>query len=198
MTIIASALLGYALAAAPAFAPFQPLAQGMRWNYTCNDGISATRSISTGAVQNVSGFVNMLTVNIPGQASVQYGELELNDSQGTKIGGFVFSPTYPSVPIDPPQLELPLNPVIGQSVSFPDGSGGTVTVTYQGLSTVTVPAGIYTSAVFRETDSGSGGAVPFPKTTYMVRGIGEIASQTASLPAQNLPATTCQLVSYSQ
>lgn len=179
----------------PQFAPYQPLVAGMRWNYVCDGGITATRTIATGSIQALSGFLNTITLNIIGQPALQYGELQTNDSQGTRIGGFTFPPTYPGIPIDPPQVELPINPVIGQSVQFPDGAGGVVTVTYQGVATLTVPAGTYTAGVFKEVDSNAQPPIPFPRIEYMVRGFGEVASQIAAFPSQNLPATTCQLQS---
>jgi hypothetical protein len=195
MTLLAVLLAG-ALAQAN-LQPYQPLVAGARWIYSCSGGISANRTISNGSINGVSGFVNMLSLTIPGQPSVQFGELQMNDSQGTKTGGWVFAPTYPSVQINPPQLELPVNPVIGQSFSLPDGYGGTITVTYAGLTTVTAYAQVFTGvAVFKETDNGHP-PLPFPRTVYMVKGIGEVQIDLAASPPLNLPATTCTLASYS-
>jgi hypothetical protein len=189
-------LLAGALAQA-SFQPYQPLVAGARWVYSCSGGISAVRTISNGSINAASGFVNVLSLTIPGQPSVQFGELQMNDSQGTKTGGWIFAPTVPSVQINPPQLELPVNPVMGGNVTFPDGYGGTVTVTYAGLTTVTGYANVYTGvAVFKETDNGHP-PVPFPRTVYMVKGIGEVQTDLAASSQLNLPATTCTLASYS-
>lgn len=189
-------LLAGALAQA-SIQPYQPLVAGARWVYSCSGGISAVRTISNGSINAVSGFVNMLSLTIPGQPSVQFGELQVNDAQGTKTGGWVFAPTVPSVQINPPQLELPVNPVMGQNFTFPDGYGGTVTVTYAGVTTVTGYANVYTGvAVFRETDNGHP-PLPFPRTVYMVKGIGEVQTDLAATSQLNLPATTCTLASYS-
>lgn len=191
-----AAILAGTLAQA-SFQPYQPLVAGARWTYSCSGGISALRTISNGSINAVSGFVNMLTLTIPGSPSVQVGELQTNDSQGTKTGGWVFAPTFPSVQINPPQLELPVNPVMGQNLTFPDGYGGTVAVTYAGLTTVTGYANVYTGvAVFKETDNGHP-PVPFPRTVYMVKGIGEVQTDIAASSQLNLPATTCTLASYS-
>lgn len=198
MTPLLLAALLVAANNAPQFPAYQPLVQGLRWNYVCDGGITATRTISTGSIQSISGFLNTIALNIPGQPSVQYGELEMNSAQGTYIGGFTFPPTYPGIQVNPPQIELAINPVIGQSVQFPDGAGGIVTVTYTGIATMTVPAGTYTAGIFKEVDSNAQPPIPFPRIVYMVRGFGEIASQMAAFPAQSLPATTCQLQSFSQ
>ena len=177
--------------------PYQPLVSGARYVYSCSGGISAVRTITNGSINGVNGFVKSLALTIPGQPSTQFGSLQMNDSQGTKTGGWVFAPTYPSVQINPPQLELALNPVIGQNFSLPDGYGGTITVTYAGLTTVTSYARVYTGvAVFKETDNGHP-PLPFPRTLYMVKGIGEVQTDLAATPALNMPATTCTLVSYS-
>jgi hypothetical protein len=195
MAMLAAVLAG-ALAQA-SFQQYQPLVAGARWIYSCSGGIAASRTISSGSINGVPGFVNMLSLTIPGQPSVQFGELQTNDSQGTKTGGWVFAPTVLSVPINPPQLELPVNPVMGQNFTFPDGYGGTVTVTYAGLTTVTGYANVYTGvAVFKETDNGHP-PVPFPRTLYMVKGIGEVQTDLAASSQLNLPATTCTLASYS-
>jgi hypothetical protein len=189
-------LLAGALAQA-SFQPYQPLVAGARWVYSCSGGISAVRTISNGSINAVSGFVNMLSLTIPGQPGVQFGELQMNDAQGMKTGGWVFAPTVPSVQINPPQLELPVNPVMGQNFTFPDGYGGTVTVTYAGVTTVTGYANVYTGvAVFKETDNGHP-PLPFPRTVYMVKGIGEVQTDLAATSQLNLPATTCTLASYS-
>lgn len=185
-----------ALLVAEAPPAYQPLVAGARWNYACSGGVTATRTIATGAINNVAGFINTLTLTIPGQPQIQWGELEISGVQGTLIGGFTFPPTYPSVPINPPQLELPNNPVIGQTYAFPDGFGGTVAVTYAGLTTLSEPTAVYTGvAVFRELDSGQP-PIPFPRTRYMVKGLGEVQTDLGAVPAQNLPAMTCQLFSY--
>ncbi|MGA3038243.1 MAG: hypothetical protein ABSE64_12255 [Vulcanimicrobiaceae bacterium] len=194
--MVIAALLAGALAQA-SLQPYQPLVSGARYVYSCSGGMSAVRTIAGGSINGVSGFANMLSLTIPGQPSVQFGELQTNDSQGTKTGGWLFAPTYPSVQINPPQLELPINPVLGQNLSLPDGYGGTITVTYAGLATVTGYARVYTGvAVFKETDSGHP-PVPFPRTVYMVKGIGEVQTDLAASQALNLPATTCTLASYS-
>lgn len=194
--MVLAALLAGTLALIP-FQPYQPLVAGARYVYSCSGGIAATRTVSNGSINGVSGFVNMLSLTLPGQPSVQFGELQMNDAQGTKTGGWVFAPTYPSVQINPPQVELPLNPVIGQNVSLPDGYGGTITVTYAGLTSVTGYAQVYTGvAVFKETDSGNP-PLPFPRTMYMVKGIGEVQTDLAASPQLHLPATTCTLASYS-
>jgi hypothetical protein len=178
----------------PSMEPYQPLVNGAQWNYSCSGGIAAKRTISTGSINGFGGYVNMLTLSIPGQATVQFGELQNNDSLGTKIGGFVFAPTIPSVPINPPQLELPINPVIGQMLSFPDGYGGTVTVTYAGLATVNGYLRVFPgAAVFKEVDSGHP-PIPYPRNVYMVKGIGEV--QTDFSATQNTPAMTCSLANY--
>lgn len=150
-----------------------------------------------GMINNVAGVVNSMTVTIPGQPQVQWGELESADSRGILIGGFTFAPTYPSVPINPPQVELPSNPVIGQMFQFGDGFGGTVTVTYAGLTTVGAPMGVFAGvSVFKEVDSGEP-RVPLTRTRYMKPGIGEVQTDFGAVSAMNLPATTCGLVSYS-
>ena len=182
---------------AAALVPLQPLNPGARWNYACTGGIAAVRTMGLGIVNNVAGNLNTITLTIPGQPQVQWGELEINDSRGILLGGFVFPPTYPNVPINPPQLELPNNPVIGQTFQLGDGFGGTITVTYAGLTTVSAPNAVYTGvSVFKESDSGQP-PIPFPRTRYMARGIGEVQTDFGAVSAQNLPATTCQLVSYS-
>jgi hypothetical protein len=194
MILLAAIFAG--LLAQASLQPYQPLVAGARYVYSCSGGISAVRTISNGSINGFSGFANMLSLTIPGQPSAQFGELEMNDSLGTKTGGWMFAPTYPSVQINPWQLELPVNPVIGQTLTLPDGYGGTITVTYAGLTTVTGYARVYTGvAVFKETDSGHP-PVPFPRTLYMVKGVGEVQTDLAASQQLNLPATTCTLVSY--
>ena len=193
VSVLVLALLG---AGPSPFQPYQFLAQGARWNYVCNDGITATRAITLGSIGTQAGYADTFAFNVPGQPSVQFGELELNDSQGTRTAGFLFAPTFPSIAISPPQIEFAINPVIGQSVSFPDGAGGVVTVTYQGFANVSVPAGIYNAGVFTESSNSAQPPIPFPRTLYMVRGMGVVEFQQAAWPAQNLPAATCGLFSF--
>ena len=190
------ALLGAAVVA-QASQFYQPLVAGARWNYACTGGITATRSLALGAINSQPGYLNTLTLTIPGQPQVQWSELDLNGPEGMRLGGFAFPPTYPSAQINPPQVEIPNNPVFNQNVSFPDGFGGTLTVTYTGLGTLSVPAGTFTGvAIFKETDNG-GPPLPFPRTRYMAKGVGEVQMDLSAVAAQNLPAVTCQLVSYS-
>ena len=177
------------------FQPYQPLVVGARWNYACSDGIAAARTLVPGSVGPSSGFMNSLVFTIPGQPQVQYGELQTNDALGTRIGGFALAPTMPTATINPPQLEFPAEPVIGQTFAFPDGYGGTVTVTYAGFSTVATQAGRFNAGVFKEADNGRT-PIPFPMTRYMVKGVGEVGFQIGPL-AQSLPPTTCQLANYS-
>jgi len=86
---------------------------------------------------------------------------------------------------------------LGQNITLPDGYGGTITVTYAGLATVTGYARVFTGvAVFKETDSGNP-PIPFPRTVYMVKGIGEVRTDLAGSQGLNLPATSCTLANYS-
>lgn len=112
---------------------YQPLANNDAWNYTCNGGYTATKTVLTGPVlQGVQTFADTLTVT-NGTTTYALTADEANDGLGnTSVYQWVFGNS--ATTLTTPGLEFGTNETVGQMSTYFAPVTGNFTTTYQGSS----------------------------------------------------------------
>jgi hypothetical protein len=150
----------------------EPLADGAQWTYQCDSGASPQiSSTKFGTVFGAETYTVTWPVTV-GRGSSSASTIVLaNDSSGnlSDYGSFTAG-TFTSLPAAV-SIES-VTPTAGATYTFPDVGGGTVTSTFQTITSVTAPSGSYSNVYeFHNTYSRSND-ITFD--FYDVHGIGTV------------------------